>query len=813
MNKYVEQYSKENFYCFTFEGITTKQKEDGTIEKKSVGFPKWKTIDQTNFNQHCFNHHRALAIITGKMSNITGFDFDNADEYHRLVNEHPELKKCRTIKTRKGYHIYFKYNENVSSTTNAMMSYKSVDIRNDNAILYAPPTKYKLPDGTICEYVNLGGEIIDIPDYLLQDLKQNQKKNIQQPLITKFKVKEEDENDITDKDETDEEELMDKEKTIEKLLKIISSDRASSGSYSQWVQIGQVIKNELNGKGLVLFTNWTNENGTPNKKKECYEKYTNQIKFTPKNRKERLSIGSLHYWAKNDNPVEYEKVFGKTKISSDIPQHVEELIEHKGTEYSIATAIKTMYGENHKCTSIKDKNWYVFENQIWKFDELGNSMRNLISTNFYKYLDKSIKPIYKKSIEKAREDEISLWKEKSSILQSILMKCQKTTDKNNILRELMEISLDADFTKKINRKKYVLPIMNGNLFHLETNQVTKRTIEDIFTFECQVNYPPEVKNEKVEKYFNDLFCGNKETIQCVLDILKSSFTGIPLRYIFFCTGNGCNGKSVFFEILNEIFGSFMDIISKLVIIQQKGNFTSILNTEFEKLDKCRIGYVTELTKEDVLNMANVKAISGGDKLNLRGMQKTDTTITPTCNLFALTNELPKIPFKNNETDKSIKDRIVVIPFNNSFPANNNFKEEMLELKDEIFSYIMNNGKIIAGTIELSEEMKYAKTNYEEEHSVDYLKEFIHSYLEPCENDKVNKPIPKDELKNRYYDYCKQNHYKIENFATATAFTKRLKGLGLEVKESNHAVKIYSLKWKIDEDEDTEEEEILKKHLH
>ena len=115
-----------------------------------------------------------MAVLTGKFSNITGIDFDIKEEYEKIVAEYPILKNYYTVETNKGYHIYSKYNPKVKTTTNALNSYDGVDIRNDDAILYAPPTKYKVKDtGKICEYKYLGGEIWEFSDFIFNDLKQH----------------------------------------------------------------------------------------------------------------------------------------------------------------------------------------------------------------------------------------------------------------------------------------------------------------------------------------------------------------------------------------------------------------------------------------------------------------------------------------------------------------------------------------------------------------------------------------------------------------------------------------------------------------
>ena len=83
-----------------------------------------------------------------------------------MIEQHPELKKYKTIQTNKGFHIWFKYDSDFKTTTDAFSEYKGVDIRNDAGIVFCPPTTYKLPNGDIVKYVDLGGDFELPPSYL-----------------------------------------------------------------------------------------------------------------------------------------------------------------------------------------------------------------------------------------------------------------------------------------------------------------------------------------------------------------------------------------------------------------------------------------------------------------------------------------------------------------------------------------------------------------------------------------------------------------------------------------------------------------------
>ena len=95
---------------------------------------------------------------------------------------------------------------------------------------------------------------------------------------------------------------------IEKLLECIGNSRCKTGNFKEWYEVGQVIKNELKDEGNKYFINWTNKYGSSNKKNEAYDQITKYIKYTPKKDKNRLSISSLHYWAKENNPELYNQM-------------------------------------------------------------------------------------------------------------------------------------------------------------------------------------------------------------------------------------------------------------------------------------------------------------------------------------------------------------------------------------------------------------------------------------------------------------------------------------------------------------------------
>ena len=74
------------FISFSFTRIDTYMNSSNVEKKKAIGYPqKWQAITKTQIDLK----HKAYAVITGKISNITVFDFDNLISYDKMISEHP----------------------------------------------------------------------------------------------------------------------------------------------------------------------------------------------------------------------------------------------------------------------------------------------------------------------------------------------------------------------------------------------------------------------------------------------------------------------------------------------------------------------------------------------------------------------------------------------------------------------------------------------------------------------------------------------------------------------------------------------------
>lgn len=583
------------------------------------------------------------------------------------------------------------------------------------------------------------------------------------------------------------------DKNIE-LLNIIKLKTKQRTDRNLWMSICSfIINNKLGSEVWLQFCTANNLNLDAEK----LHLYDN---LKPSN----IEIFYLQKLAKESDKDEYLKWYKKWNTQTEVKlnEKLEKLLASP-TDYDFALYFKENYGDKFKCVDVLKKRFYQFKpNHLWEKDDSATSVRLILSTLFAKEFEdyyNYLKPFSEKD---------ELIEAKLEKITNIIYSLKKNTIKDHILKEICDLLKDADFEDTLNKEMYIVPFKPNCLINIKTNEISERTVNTCFSYECDANFIPRpfdlnTYNNylKVDKYFNDLFCGNQQTKKAVVSIFKTALQGKPTRYIYIFSGSGSNGKSLLFKLIKKIFSNFVDTISKLVIVKQKGNYTNVLNTEMEKLQHCRIAFTSEFNDDDELNTKSVKEISGGDPIDLRGMRETNKTIVPMPSLFAVTNPLPIIKFSHDDTDKAIINRLVNVPFNATFENNSSFENEMMELIDVIFDYIMQEGVFFDNiTPLLSEEMIFAKNSYINENKNDELKTYIDSVLIDCENNAEDKPIILDDFRSCFYDYIKNKNLRYP-VITSSKFTRNCKSFGLEIKESNHKNRIYKKKWISSEEND------------
>lgn len=77
----------------------------------------------------------ALGIVCGRISGLIVIDFDDHLRYRRFCRHRPDLAASYTVKTRRGYHVYFRTDEKVPTH-----QFDGGDIKGERSYVVAPPS-------------------------------------------------------------------------------------------------------------------------------------------------------------------------------------------------------------------------------------------------------------------------------------------------------------------------------------------------------------------------------------------------------------------------------------------------------------------------------------------------------------------------------------------------------------------------------------------------------------------------------------------------------------------------------------------------
>ena len=329
------------FVEVSFEKLFEEQDKKGKINKKIIGMPSWKNVTKSRINEE----HTGRVVLTGKISGITVFDFDIEEVYYKFVDLYPDLKKYKTIKTKKGFHVYCNYDEDIKTTTDGFVHDKGVDIRNDGAMVFSPPCKRNCLDGSIFTYEDLGGEILPVPEIFIDNMKQLESSDTTE--IAPYT--------LTD---TNEKQIEVDSKYIKEAIENNWLNDMANASYDEWRNVGFAIKHTLGDQGRELFHQFSQIN-------DKYDNdYTNKFWDTIKQGKKPLTLGSIKYWVRQYKEKHKSNEKDKKKEAFNKMAH-----EFEKTHAKIINREMFIKDKDNKITCMSKKHLVTaYENLIYEYE-------------------------------------------------------------------------------------------------------------------------------------------------------------------------------------------------------------------------------------------------------------------------------------------------------------------------------------------------------------------------------------------------------------------------------------------------------------
>jgi len=651
---------ENNFIMYSFPKINVSLNDKGVWKKKPVGLlSDWSSLTKSRINKQ----HECYALLTGKKSDILVLDFDDKKLYDNYIIEFPELSNSTTIKTRNGFHIYFKWNDKYEKLPSKI---DKLDIQGNNKQVFAADTKYKLETGEEFKY-----------KYIIKKDLQELPSNLFDKLLS-FKKEKKNKND--------------------NLVINTNSNHNTNFCIECNDQLWKEIINNISIKYIDEYQSWFQiicglySIGNDNNKLDLYKEYARELsmksKLYDKTHKEfetkweylnkyHYTAGSVRHYSRISNEKKYLEICKKyVGNDSDYLTFDEKLL----CNYFIEC-----YGDSLICNFEKI---YIYHNNKWI-----NDIKGLI---IQKFLKDKITELYQRIISNLNfELQNTIDNELQQLLTNKISFCCKILNsygfqKNKNIYGLILCEL---YTRNINvelfdvKKNYF--VFTNKAYDFDEKKWININKFDYIITTCDKEYiePTKDKIDKINEIFDDIF-PNKEFKKSYLSILKHALTGYRLEKFIVCTGGGRNGKGVIHDFFQYLLGDYYGILHLSLLTKE---IKSGANSELRNIHKKRFLKSTEpdSNSNEKLRMSNIKAFTGESSLKARGLYENDFNIQINATQVLECNKLPFISSDGNEAEKQ---RIVIIPFERTFTDNKydiendpiNYKQQKKEYKEDVF---------------------------------------------------------------------------------------------------------------------------------
>jgi P4 family phage/plasmid primase-like protien len=680
----------------------TLSNENG--KKHITGLPK----NWLQSTKSIYNNQDNWMIICGQVNNITVIDLDypkndeqsSIDWFEENVCKISDLNTFVTKTINGGYHIYYQYSNLLKTTTK--LNNIPLDILNDQkGVLEGKGYN-----------VFLNKPIRQLTDNEIYSLQKNIEIN----------------NEINNINNEINNELDNNLYTKDYINRILSGlDKSRFDNYDDWLRIGFFLCQYDFGK--ELFDTFSKQSSKYNKE-EIDSRWDSFDKT-----KSKITISTILFWLKTDNPDLFEIIQKEPKILSEINEITKsnniiahEVIHIDRSNIDLICQYETALVPLHNVSSKKCKKCelqglvnsngfllvclncdftypqipiqitksyptiYNIVNQLNIYEDIKNKdtlqialkllpLLNLVYIEKYKewYKFNSQSGIYETISEllilNLIDDTIVKLKQSGQI-EDWFSWISKINYKEMLIRELKpkcckQIELD--------NCSFTIGFPNG-VYNLDTLSFDKGDLTDYVHNTCYYPFNPETQTTLAETLLRDYF-PNDIDYQYVLDLLTLCLEGTNrFQQFTICYGfSASNGKSFLMDRLFSILGDYSNTFPVNMLtnkMREAGN----ANVDLIHFKNKRFMYFSEPEANSKFNTNLLKQMTG-DTITARKNHSNDIEkIKPTYNLFICCNRLPEL----DNYDEGISRRINIIEFKNKFVDKPN-KKNIYEKQRKIYS--------------------------------------------------------------------------------------------------------------------------------
>jgi P4 family phage/plasmid primase-like protien len=479
-------------------------------------------------------------------------------------------------------------------------------------------------------------------------------------------------------------------------------------------------------------------------------------------RPDGVTRASIMYWAKQDVYEEYEKVKKNT-----VDQYIEDTIFEAG-DWDYAMVLYHLFKDKYVCSSLTNKKWYVFNKHRWEKDE-GLTLRYAISKDLFElYSAKQSQYLAESQHYEPSDENHEKFQRKIKKIAEICIKLKKTNDKNNIMREAMEIFFDKDFTRNIDSNPYLMCFTNG-VFDLKNKLFRDGYPQDYITKTTGIPYIP-YDFEKYSETINEIMTFMQqlfplpELCRYMWDHLASVLIGVKKEHAFnIYRGSGSNGKSILTDLMSHCLGEYKGTVPITLVTDRRSSIGGA-TPEVMQLKGVRYAVMQEPSKDAIINEGIMKELTGGDPLLGRALYCDSEIFIPQFSLVVCTNALFEIKSNDDGTWRRMKLVDFLAKFISEgethtddtkyvFPKDKSLKTKLIKWAPVFISILIKRACETEGEVIDCEEVISASNKYRQ--SQDAISGFIMDKIVKFDNNTYG--VNQTSLNNAFKEWFQINH--------------------------------------------------------
>lgn len=314
---------------------------------------------------------------------------------------------------------------------------------------------------------------------------------------------------------------------------------------------------------------------------------------------------------------------------------------YRDTDVGNSHRLVEMFADRIRFVPLWDK-WLVFEGGRWVLDVSGYLMIELAK--------QVTRDLFQQSIDLPKDDRAKMYAH------------AKRSEHSARLEAMVYLARGAEGIpvnhEQLDTKPDLMNFLNGTM-DLATGEFRPHDPKDLLTKQIPYNYDPQAIAPTWEQCLRQ-WQPDEEVRRYLQKVAGACASGYPVEHLFINLGTGSNGKSKFWGALQGALGPYAVEIDKSLLVVTKHQKH---DTIFASLFRARLALASETEESDKLNEAQIKDLTGGDRIKARRMREDDWEFNPTHTVVLHTNHPPRI----RGTDEAIWRRVRLIPWNVRIP--------------------------------------------------------------------------------------------------------------------------------------------------